>query len=71
MAESVVPWDSSSDAFSNALLKRIRTSFAKWLIGFSLDVVLALEVNRGESGEPFKVTLRDPKSTRVTQATLS
>jgi len=71
MAEFVAPWDSSSDAFSNALLKRILTSLAKWLIGFSLDVVLAVEANRGESGESFKVTLRDPKGTRVSDATLA
>jgi hypothetical protein len=71
VAEFVAPWDSSSDAFSNALLKRILTSLAKWLIGSSLDVVLAVEANRGESGESFKVTLRDPKNTRVSEATLA
>ena len=63
VAEVVVPWDSSAELFSNALLKRILTSLSKWLVKSSLDVVLAVEANRGESGESFKVTLRDPKVT--------
>lgn len=60
ISDLVVPWEASAELFGNAVLKRLVTSFSKFLIeGFNLDVVLAVEAERTTSGESFKVGLRD------------
>jgi hypothetical protein len=70
MTEVMLSWDYSAETFSNALIKRIVTSLAKSLMGFSLNVPLVLDANRAESGESFKVALGDRKSQRkVVEAT--
>jgi tetratricopeptide (TPR) repeat protein len=60
ISDVVVPWDASAESLGNALIKRLVTSFSKFLIdGFNLDVVLAVEAGRSINGESFKVGLRD------------